>query len=201
MKVRVLTLRLGPDGAFDEGPLLAFFEQNEALLVSEHFFVHDGMPTLALVVRYRERAKVEALRADVRRAAEEGAVQVAEPDRGLFEALRTWRNGRARRDGKPAYVLFTNGQLAAIARVRPRTRAMLEEIDGVGAARVRDYADEVLAVVAGVPAGAAHEEARDADEPVAGRRAQARERRKLLRVPCRSVRSATPKAPMRRGTR
>lgn len=169
MKVRVLTLRLGSDGAFDEAPLVAFFEQHEALLVSEHFFVHDGMPTLALVVRYRPRAEsAPAARADVRRSAEEGAVLVAEPDRALFEALRTWRNGRARKDGKPAYVLFTNGQLAAIARVRPRTRAALEEIDGVGAARVRDYAEEVLAVVTGVPAGADAEEVRGADPPVAG---------------------------------
>ncbi len=55
-------------------------------------------------------------------------------------------------------MLFTNGQLAAVARGRPRTRAALAEVEGVGEARVRDYADEVIAVVAGVPLSAAPEE-------------------------------------------
>lgn len=152
--------------------MLAFFAEHEALLVSEHFFVHEGAPTLALVVRYRDRVRGEpapAGRSDVRRAAEDGAVHVDDADRALFEALRAWRNTRARKDGKPAYVLFTNAQLAAIARVRPRTRAALEELDGVGAARVRDYADEVLAVVSGVPHGAAPGDGgSDADRPISG---------------------------------
>lgn len=171
MKARVITLRLGGDGTFDEAPLTAFFAEHDALLVSEHFFVHEGAPTLALVVRYRERARSEFVgvgRTDVRRGAEEGAVQVGEPDRALFEALRAWRNGRARKDGKPAYVLFTNGQLAAIAHSRPRSRAALEEVEGVGVARVRDYADEVLAVVAGIPKILAPEQAGVAQEQGVG---------------------------------
>ena len=58
------------------------------------------------------------------------------------------RNGRAKVDGRPAYVLFTNAQLAEIALQRPATRAALKALDGVGEARVRHYADEVLGLVA-----------------------------------------------------
>ena len=48
--------------------------------------------------------------------------------RAVFEVLRKWRNERAKRDGRPPYVLFTNSQLANLARGRPDTRAALEAV-------------------------------------------------------------------------
>ena len=71
-----------------------------------------------------------------------------EPEhRAVFDALRKWRNERAKRDGRPPYVLFTNSQIASIARSRPDTRAALEAVPGVGEARIRDYADDLLALL------------------------------------------------------
>ncbi len=157
MKVRVFTLRLDPStGRFGDAEVADFFASHDALTVSEHFFTFDGTPTLALVVRYRDAPSVPvAARRDAPRSGGgPPPLTIAEPDRGLFEALRKWRNERAKRDGRPAYVLFTNAQLGAIASSRPDTRAALQNIDGVGDARVRDYADEVLALVAATPPGA-----------------------------------------------
>ena len=170
MKIRVLTLRLDPEtGCFDDGPVEAFFAAHEALAVREHFFVHEGAPSLALVVRDREvpAVPVAVRRDEARSGASAPPIAVAEADQGLFSALRAWRNARARRDGRPAYVLFTNAQLGAIAALRPATRAALAAVDGVGEARVRDYADEVLAVVAATPPGV---------EPGAGEAAAPRQR-------------------------
>ena len=62
----------------------------------------------------------------------EAALQVPEAERALFAALRRWRNERAKRNGRPAYVLFRNAQLADIARTRPTTLAALREVHGVG---------------------------------------------------------------------
>ena len=156
MKIRVFTLPLGEDGTFDDEPLQVLLHDRQALAVSEHFFVHEGRPTLALVVQYREpgahdggRGSAPSVRRD-----ERGALDVAPEERARFEALRRWRNERARKDGKPAYVLFTNGQLLQIVRGRPASPAALQAIDGIGEARVRDYADEVLAVLKAVPEAA-----------------------------------------------
>ena len=149
MKARVFTLQVGEDGQFDDSALQAFFEHADALVLSEHFFVHDGRPTLALVVQYRD-AVSRVSRGDARKSPPRGEppVEVAPEDKILWEALRTWRNARSRKDGVPAYVLFTNAQLAAIATVRPTSRAALAAVEGVGDARIRDYAEEVLALVA-----------------------------------------------------
>ena len=165
MKLRVFTFRLDPSaGTFNDTELVAFLHEREALAVSEHFFTFDGTPTLALLVQYREQPSISAgRRRDEPRLAraEAPAIDLAPEDQALFEALRKWRNERARRDGRPAYVLFTNAQLAAVAAHRPATREALQSIEGVGEARVRDYADDVLALVGAVPAKA---EAPDADD-------------------------------------
>ncbi|HEX5949733.1 MAG TPA: ATP-dependent DNA helicase UvrD2, partial [Actinomycetota bacterium] len=71
------------------------------------------------------------------------------PERGpLFDRLREWRRDRAQADGVPAYVVFHDATLAAIAEERPTSRAALAAISGVGPAKLERYADEVLGVVA-----------------------------------------------------
>ncbi len=68
-------------------------------------------------------------------------------DDALFEALRTWRSERARELKQPAYCVFTDATLEAIAEVRPGTRGELAGVRGVGGAKLTAYADEVLALV------------------------------------------------------
>ena len=58
-----------------------------------------------------------------------------------FEALRTLRHEL--RDGKPAYVVFDNKTLAAIAERCPTTRVELARISGVGPAKLERYGDAV----------------------------------------------------------
>ena len=65
-----------------------------------------------------------------------------------FTALRAWRLERAKADGVPAYVVFHDATLAAIATTSPRTRDELAAVSGVGPTKIERYADEVLAVLA-----------------------------------------------------
>ena len=49
----------------------------------------------------------------------------------------------------PAYVVFTDATLEAIAVRRPATRAELSQISGVGAMKLERYSDQVIALVSG----------------------------------------------------
>jgi ATP-dependent DNA helicase RecQ len=71
-------------------------------------------------------------------------------DSQLFEALRTWRREVASRKGVPPYTIFHDGTLRDISRVRPTTLDALHQISGVGESRLRDYGEDVLAIVARV---------------------------------------------------
>jgi len=73
---------------------------------------------------------------------------VAEGDRDLFEALRAWRAEQAREQGVPAYIVFGDATLRALADKRPRTPDDLSGITGIGAKKREAYGDAVLAVIA-----------------------------------------------------
>jgi ATP-dependent DNA helicase UvrD/PcrA len=72
----------------------------------------------------------------------------AEPDDPLYAALRKWRLQRATADDLPAYIVFHNSTLAAIAGRRPRDLSELGTVPGVGPAKLHRYGDDVLRVVA-----------------------------------------------------
>jgi DNA helicase-2/ATP-dependent DNA helicase PcrA len=72
----------------------------------------------------------------------------ADRDEELFEALRTWRAGRAKELSQPAYCVFTDATLEAIAERRPSSVAALVEIPGIGQAKLDKFGEDVLALVA-----------------------------------------------------
>jgi DNA helicase-2/ATP-dependent DNA helicase PcrA len=71
----------------------------------------------------------------------------ADRDEQLFEALRSWRAERAKGLGQPAYCVFTDATLAAIAEQRPEDVAALVRIPGIGQAKLDKYGEEVLGLV------------------------------------------------------
>jgi DNA helicase-2/ATP-dependent DNA helicase PcrA len=65
----------------------------------------------------------------------------------VFERLRSWRRDRAEVEGVPAYVVFHDKTLAAIADARPTTMQALSRISGVGPAKLERYGSDVLALL------------------------------------------------------
>ena len=66
-----------------------------------------------------------------------------------FQALRAWRAGAARALGVPAYVVFHDRTLRALAEEAPTDLAGLADIVGVGAAKLERYGPAVLRVLRG----------------------------------------------------
>jgi superfamily II DNA helicase RecQ len=61
--------------------------------------------------------------------------------------LRGWRMSEARRRGVPAFRIFSDKTLAAIARQRPRTAQELLAISGIGIATVEKYGQQIYRLV------------------------------------------------------
>ena len=73
---------------------------------------------------------------------------LSDAEAALFEALRAKRLALAREQGVPPYVIFHDTTLLALARQRPRDRAALAEIPGVGRSKLERYGDIFLELVA-----------------------------------------------------
>lgn len=66
-------------------------------------------------------------------------------------ALKSWRSEVARQHNLPAYVIFHDATLAAIAQRAPHTLSDLQAISGIGAKKLAAYGEDVLRVVASGP--------------------------------------------------
>ena len=70
-------------------------------------------------------------------------------DEATFERLRAWRLAVARESSVPAYVVFTDATLMAIAEREPTSEGELAQISGVGARKLGLYGEQVLALIGG----------------------------------------------------
>jgi DNA helicase II / ATP-dependent DNA helicase PcrA len=80
-----------------------------------------------------------------------GTVELDDQD-PVVAALRSWRTEESRRIGKPAYVVFDNRTLAAVAAARPSSIGELSEVPGVGPTKLERWGETVLDVIAGAEA-------------------------------------------------
>jgi len=67
----------------------------------------------------------------------------------LMERLKSRRLEQARSQGVPAYVVFNDRTLEAIAVLRPTTESGLLDVPGIGPAKLDAYGDQLLDLLAG----------------------------------------------------
>ncbi|WP_442929232.1 DNA helicase RecQ [Mycetocola sp. CAN_C7] len=96
-------------------------------------------------VPMRNEPERRASSSSARRAA---VADLAPADAGLFEALRAWRAAEAKEQGVPAYIVFGDATLRAIATARPGTVDDLGGISGIGEKKRASYGEALVAVVA-----------------------------------------------------
>jgi DNA helicase-2/ATP-dependent DNA helicase PcrA len=68
-------------------------------------------------------------------------------DEELLARLRAWRGERSKELKVPAFVVFTDATLVAIAEQRPTSDGALVSISGIGATKLERFGAEVLGVV------------------------------------------------------
>lgn len=154
MLVCVFTLKFDPTlGSFDDRGLRDFVKDKEILSIHDHFFTHDEAPYLAVVVTYNLLRPEEGKKTvpEQKEKKEEGREKwrqlLEEADWPLFNTLRDWRNGLAREEGVPPYVICSNRQLAQIAHQRPDTLQKLAAIEGMGKTKLERYGAALLQAV------------------------------------------------------
>jgi ATP-dependent DNA helicase RecQ len=120
----------------DAYPVLLVTPRGVALLRDER-----AVPDLALARQRQPRRDAPRPSSRVEAESWQGV------DRDLFERLRATRLDVARSRGVPPYVIFHDATLREMARRRPRTRADLLEVKGVGTRKAEDLGDTFLSAI------------------------------------------------------
>jgi len=84
-------------------------------------------------------------RRKTKQRATSAAADVHDP---IFERLRVWRAAVAKEHGLPAFVVFHDGTLRAIAQMRPKSLDELRTISGIGEKKLASYGEGLLALLA-----------------------------------------------------
>lgn len=122
-----------------EEELNAFLRGHRVLSVTRELVERDTSPGWAVCVEYQETtAAGEARRGGGGRAAKKIDYRevLSEADFAVFSKLRELRKSLAESEGVPVYAIFTNEQLAGVAKARPPSKAALGKIDGIGEGRL-----------------------------------------------------------------
>ena len=144
-------LRRFADGLVEKGLLARADGQYATVSVTvagrEWLRSREGL-TLELRV---EEAEVKRERRDNgrKRSAVAMVGTTAEYDEGLFDELRALRRRLADEQSVPAFVVFSDATLKAMAAARPADRQAMLRVSGVGPAKLERYGEAFLAVVRG----------------------------------------------------
>jgi DNA helicase-2/ATP-dependent DNA helicase PcrA len=69
-------------------------------------------------------------------------------DEALYERLRAWRKQTAAGEELPAYCVFTDATMQALAETKPADLVALGRVPGIGPAKLSKYGDDILALCA-----------------------------------------------------
>lgn len=128
-----------------EAEMNAFLRSRRVLGVQKEF-VGDGDNSFwTFCVEYLESAPASTGASSPSGRPKVDYKEVLKPEEfEVFSRLREWRKGVAEKEGVPVYVVFSNEQMAEMVRKRVANKAQLNQIYGVGDARVEKYGAALL---------------------------------------------------------
>ena len=131
---------------FLEGEFNAFLESKPVVDVRQEFVEAESGAQWCFSVRWRDGAVAKD--GPKRAKALVDYKEILSPeDFVTFARLRDVRKELAKTEQVPAYAIFTNEQLAEIAKALPVSANALSKIEGVGESRVEQYGGQFLKVL------------------------------------------------------
>jgi len=151
-RAKIFTIKFDPiTEKFNDSEFQQFINDKEILEINDHFFTKADTPYIVLTVVYKlleTYPKMSVLDTKKEDKNEDWKKELAEKDYPLFNSLKDWRKKIAKDDGRPAYIICHNKQLAEIATKRPSSLAGLAQIYGFGDNKVKKYGEDILKIVA-----------------------------------------------------
>ena len=117
------------------------------LVVIEHEKDKKSMPSFFGKERVPEIHAERLGSAPASRHTTKTAVTDQQPDKKLFEKLRRLRQRLAEEQGFPAYIVFSDKTLDAMARLKPTNKTQMANIPGVGEFKLEKYGKQFIELI------------------------------------------------------
>jgi superfamily II DNA helicase RecQ len=133
MQIKIFFIHI-PDGIEQEQELNLLLKSKKILQVEHHVIQQMQGSYLCVFVKYldQQTEKTEAAKVDYQKILEPEVYK-------RFNELRDIRKAVALAEGVSMYIVFTNEELAAMAKVEPLTLQAMAEINGIGEKKIAKY--------------------------------------------------------------
>ena len=136
--------------SFPDSAMSGFLADKEVLRWESNFFERKGEFFWTVLVEYRASSVPVQVKQGVEKVEkkEDGYKEIlTDADWPLFKMLKEWRGEESKKEGVPPYIICNNMQLARISVTRPTSLNALQDIDGIGKAKIEKYGKEILRIV------------------------------------------------------
>jgi superfamily II DNA helicase RecQ len=140
MRIKIINIRV-PDSSLGEEELNRFLATHKVVSVDKTCVQFGQNACWSFVISYLSEQKSDDSN---KRSAVDYKEVLNDEDFSRFAQLRDLRNRLAKEEGKPAYAIFTNEQLAKLVTDRVTSKETMAAIAGIGESRIAHYADRFL---------------------------------------------------------
>lgn len=143
MKVKVLKVRISDQFQnMDEAILNDYLERYDIIDMNTQLIQGD-INYWSVFINYEEKQiKPTSNKTNVN-----PDEQLSDEETIIYDKLKNWRAEKARESQLPPYIIFHNAHLVAIAKHKPSNFEDLENIKGLGKAKIEKYGAEIIEVL------------------------------------------------------
>lgn len=128
-----------------EDELNRFLRSHRVLQMERHFCADNG-GYWAVLVEYVEGDPTESVPPAHRRDKQDASQGLTEEERKRFEYFKQVRRRLATENAIPAYLIFTNEELATLARVPELNAETVKGVKGIAPSRLKAYVEQFFFV-------------------------------------------------------
>ncbi len=151
MSLRFFTIPIHGSEVFEQ-ELNQFLASHRVLAIERHVIDAGVNSCWAICVDYLDGAgKQVGTHARTSRNRIDYKTILSPDEFTVFCQLREFRKETAQSEAVPVYAVFTNEQLALMVQRRCQTKSDLQQIEGIGEAKVAKYAERMLNLLKTVP--------------------------------------------------
>jgi len=143
MQIKIITIPLTDDGAL-QAELNRFLAGHKVLEVEQKFFQNEKGGCWSFCIRYIESAASSQVSQFTGKEKIDYKQVLNEKEFAVFSKMRECRKILAAEDAVPAYAVFTDEELAGIARLQELAAAKLISVKGIGDKKVSKYGERFM---------------------------------------------------------
>lgn len=144
MQIKTFILPVHSAGSEEEN-LNKFLRSHRVLQIERHFCSENG-GFWAVLVEYMDGSPQEASAPVHKRDRQDVTQNLTDDERRRFEYFKQIRRQLATQNSIPAYLIFTNEELAILARLEELTAETVKQVKGIAPSRLNAYIENFYVV-------------------------------------------------------